>query len=411
MEKRRKVVKSKNSQSHCQSRRKTDRELDEKKDTQDSKIDHSSVEESSFLTAIFSNTLENEGVFPVTTDSFDFTLDKWLLQEDDCVQDHCLADSLEATTKSEIATPTINSDLKPFDLSPMPDVCSDFWEPVSTFFASENRRRTSNAFDYEYERHATPTLRKSSACRDHRASSNKKNVLSPESLSSLNSSGWDDKDINLDPSMLYLYSQYPDPMELETGLITPDTARGNTRHQAACNCHEITIRELVKIESCVRSLSAACAIETLLKCQNVLKDLAQRLLQCSLCSNTQSHLLVMIVLVLDSLLTSFEGYMFAKNGLLESATGSTDSAIAFKAQVECCQLSIGDFQVPAQDKVCFIKYVLHSRLSALLGTIRQIKMRAQQSFTSSFSKGRLVMIMETDRRLQLLMMKIKLLKS
>ncbi|TQB71718.1 hypothetical protein MPDQ_007299 [Monascus purpureus] len=182
-----------------------------------------------------------------------------------------------------------------------------------------------------------------------------------------------------------------------------------------CQCYGLASRELLQI-------------------QLGLQHLADTVLQCGICSKTQANLLMIIVVCVDSLIAMLETTVFTRSsrslglGLLgvdlENHTddGFANAAIGregcsngsshtgpFKSQINTCPLLVGNFRVPLDEKNSFIRQVLHARLSILLATVRKIRQCMQQMLAASSSRGRLIMIMETDRRVQLVMMKIKML--
>lgn len=241
-----------------------------------------------------------------------------------------------------------------------------------------------------------------------------------------------------------------------------------TQLQSQCQCYESALRELLRVNICVSRPSPttqASSIDAILTCQRGLQQLAEMVLQCGLCSRTRVNLLMVIIVSVDSLLSVLEtttsssctaptstglgtgtgtGAGMGKSGLFDplsdeeissfdppipmsmpisisSSSGvgrrckdptSTNNGTgsSFKAQVEACPLVVGSFRIPLDEKYCFIKQLLHARLSGLLATIRRIRFSTQQGLgTSSASRGRLIMMMETDRRLQVVMMRVKML--
>lgn len=201
-----------------------------------------------------------------------------------------------------------------------------------------------------------------------------------------------------------------------------------------CQCYGLASRELLQIQLCASSCNGCCSIDTILTCQKGLQHLADTVLQCGVCSKTQANLLMIIVVCVDSLIAMLETTVFARSsrslglGLLgvdlenHTEDGFANAAIGregcsngsshtgpFKSQINTCPLLVGNFRVPLDEKNNFIRQVLHARLSILLATVRKIRQCMQQMLAASSSRGRLIMIMETDRRVQLVMMKIKML--
>lgn len=197
--------------------------------------------------------------------------------------------------------------------------------------------------------------------------------------------------------------------------------------QSQCQCDEQAIRELVRVNLCA-SRATQSSIDTILTCQRGLQQLADTILQCGICSRTRVNLLIIVIVSVDSLLSTLEAATSATRtgaygSLSDEEIGGFDLPIpvsgrrysgtsapgGFKAQVEACPLQVGSFRIPPDEKYCFVKQLFHAKLSGLLATIRRIRFCAQQILAASSSRGRLIMMMETDRRLQLIMTKIKML--
>lgn len=221
-----------------------------------------------------------------------------------------------------------------------------------------------------------------------------------------------------------------------------------------CQCYELAIRELIQTNLCASSRNGPCTIDTILTCQKGLQSLAHTILQCGACSSskTRANLLMVVIVSIDSLVTMLEttilvrgsrglgifdidmnmdnninihdgcmgvGINNSRNQVQRDPGTTTPSGTCggtcngnthgFKSQIDACPLLVGNFRVPLDEKNSFIKQVLHARLSSLLGTIRRIRYCVQQMLGASAGRGRLVMIMETDRRVQVVMMRIKML--
>lgn len=241
-----------------------------------------------------------------------------------------------------------------------------------------------------------------------------------------------------------------------------------------CQCYETALRELLRANICAsrptsssppltQTQSSPSTIDAILTCQRSLQQLAETVLQCGLCSRTRINLLMVIIVSIDSLLSTLEASTTAstnpmaatvttgggggkttlfdtlsdedlplpgfdsipisrryKDHTTSSTTATTTTATAttsgnpnpgttFKSQIESCPLLVGGFPIPLDEKCSFIKQLLHTRLSGLLATIRRIRFCTQQVLASSASRGRLIMMMETDRRLQVIIMRVKML--
>lgn len=184
-----------------------------------------------------------------------------------------------------------------------------------------------------------------------------------------------------------------------------------------CSCHAHVIRHLVKADP-KPGMNGRSSIDGLLACQKELILQAEAILQCKLCSRSESqaNMLMVVIIAIDDLLTVLDTAVTQSRASCYDETESEPAlgrqhkefGAGFRSHVDACPLLVGGFPVPAEEKACFIRQVLQARLSMLLLAVRRICVCMQQDFTAALSRGRLLMIMETDRRLQLVMMKIKL---
>lgn len=185
-----------------------------------------------------------------------------------------------------------------------------------------------------------------------------------------------------------------------------------------CSCYKQVMSELVRFEL-KAGPNGLSSIDSILACQKELLMQTESILQCKMCpqSDVQANALMVIIVIIDSLLTTLDATATpGKPGILDSTPETNlqvgrrqkDIVTGLKSHIDTCPLMVGGFQVPVEEKSCFIRQVLQARLSMLLLTVRRIRMCMQQQLAAAFSRGRLLMIMETDRRLQLIMMKIKM---
>ena len=91
-----------------------------------------------------------------------------------------------------------------------------------------------------------------------------------------------------------------------------------------------------------------------------------------------------------------------------SGGGGASNVNQFKPQLDTSPFLVGNLQVPLHETKNFIKNVLDARLSTLLCTVRKIKQYTQQMLGPSFGKARLIMIRETDQRMQSVIMNIRM---
>ena len=188
---------------------------------------------------------------------------------------------------------------------------------------------------------------------------------------------------------------------------------------SSCTCYRHAMTELLR--SGLRgNRNGFSSIDGILNCQKDVIIQTESILQCQVCSQTelQANMLMLVIVTIDSLLTSIDATAtLARAGADDESTISRvprrisrqkEAEGGLKSHIDACPLFVGEFSVPPDEKVCFIRQVLQARLSMLLITIRRIRTCMQRHLTRPISRGRLLMIMETDRRLQLIMMRTKM---
>ncbi|KAE8151101.1 hypothetical protein BDV25DRAFT_139171 [Aspergillus avenaceus] len=209
----------------------------------------------------------------------------------------------------------------------------------------------------------------------------------------------------------------------------PRLVAGFTPPQYQCQCHERTARDLMCVNISASHTWPTVTIESILSCQQILHQLADSILRCAICCKSRVNLLMIVVVSIDSLITTLEtitsvdssgtdGFSNEQHGQRFRDWGHDipndasnrrykSASFYFKAQVEACPLSVGGFPVPPEEKLSFIKQVLHDRLCGLSNIISRIQFCTREMLAVPASQGRLQMIVETDRRLQLVMTKMR----
>lgn len=237
------------------------------------------------------------------------------------------------------------------------------------------------------------------------------------------------------PRRPYDEYQFPDPTP-SSSLSTPLDININidpyTLATCQCQCHEHTLHELIRVNMtlCAASrITPAGTIDAILTSQRGLQNLAETILQCSVCAGTRVTLLTVVMVSIDSLISAMEVItatsgagagtveeMFGRYpspkgvGSASNSTADGSGGCTFlKSQIEACPLLVGSFRVPPEEKYTFVKQVLQTRLGGLLTTIRRIRFCTQEMLAGTAARGRLVMMMETDRRLQMVMMRMRML--
>lgn len=188
-----------------------------------------------------------------------------------------------------------------------------------------------------------------------------------------------------------------------------------------CDCYKHAMGELLRFGH-KRETNGYSTIDSILACQKELLLQTEIILRCKLCSQSeaQANMLMVIVVTIDGLLTSLDATASWTKASVQHETSSARSdsgskrarhsstSTGFISHIDACPLQVGAFQVPGDEKSWFVRQIFQARLSSLLGAIRRIRVYMQEHLAVALSRGRLMMIMETDRRLQLILMKVKM---
>lgn len=206
------------------------------------------------------------------------------------------------------------------------------------------------------------------------------------------------------------------------GIYTPEELNIGTFPDMTgcrCGCYLQAMSELVRT-GLQTTRNDPSNISCILANQKMLQRQAESILQCEAClpSEARANVLMVIIVSIDSLLTTLEATASVTSGLHDGLPPANihsgckrqrDLNGGFLSHIDACPLLVGSFRVPNEEKTWFIRQMLQARLSMLLLTIRRIRDCTQQQLAVTPSRGRLMMIMETDRRLQLIIMKIKMM--
>ncbi|KAB8232020.1 uncharacterized protein BDW43DRAFT_312634 [Aspergillus alliaceus] len=242
-----------------------------------------------------------------------------------------------------------------------------------------------------------------------------------------------------DPARLPVASEHTNP------LVTNKTQRRNHEYgpspedtrlttqlatrQYHFQCHEHAARELMLVGVTASGTWPAVTIDSILNYQRTLHQLADTILRCAICCKTRLNLLMVVVVSIDSLITTIETITSVDNGVMDGlfaeyhdhrfreygqATGHgttnrryRNASFCFKAKVEECPLLVGGFPVPSEEKFTFVKQVLHTRLCGLSNIIARIQFCTQRILAIPASSGKVSMMTETEQRLQLILTKMK----
>ncbi|KAK6835266.1 hypothetical protein RU639_002150 [Aspergillus parasiticus] len=199
--------------------------------------------------------------------------------------------------------------------------------------------------------------------------------------------------------------------------------------QYQCQCHDHIARDLMLLNISASRTWPTVTIDSILKCQQILQQLTDTILECAICCKTRVNLLMIVIVSIDSLVTALETITSVDSGVWdgvlveyhdsrlreygqEISNGAANrryknANFHFKAQVEECPLFVGGFPVPSEEKFVFVKQILHARLCGLSSIIGRIQRCTEEILALPSSFGRLSMISETNRRVQLVMTKMK----
>lgn len=240
------------------------------------------------------------------------------------------------------------------------------------------------------------------------------------------------------PRRPYDEYQFPDPSSTSSLPPPLDINTNIDPYTCQCQCHEHTLREIIRVNMtlCAASrVAPAGTIDAILTSQRGLQNLAETIMQCSICAGTRLTLLTVVMVSIDSLISAMEVITASSTGSPGAGTGAAEEVFGrypspkgvgsgsangtnaggggggtfLKSQIEACPLLVGSFRVPQEEKYTFVKQVLQTRLGGLLTTIRRIRFCTQEMLAGTAARGRLVMMMETDRRLQMVMMRMRML--
>ncbi|KAJ5085080.1 hypothetical protein N7532_009851 [Penicillium argentinense] len=127
-----------------------------------------------------------------------------------------------------------------------------------------------------------------------------------------------------------------------------------------CSCYKQVIGELVRFEFRT-SQNGLSRIDSILACQKELLIHTESILQCQTCSQSeaQANVLMVIIVIIDSLLTSLDATATSvKPGIIngipevnpQMSRIQKDPGNGFRSHIDTCPLLVGGFQVPAEEK-------------------------------------------------------------
>ena len=193
-------------------------------------------------------------------------------------------------------------------------------------------------------------------------------------------------------------------IDLETSIYTPTpqtlTAPPPPIPTCHCHCHEQIFREVIRLNmmlcatlrisspsmsrpgSGLGSAGVGVSMEGLgtgtldmiVNIQCGLQNLTEVILQCTLCAENRATLLTVVVVNIDALV------------------GVIDRVAA----------------VLVEEKHAFIRQAFLGKLGGLVALVRWIRFCMQEILVSSASRAQFLMMMETDRRLQMVIMRMRM---
>ncbi|KAB8199398.1 hypothetical protein BDV34DRAFT_231252 [Aspergillus parasiticus] len=141
--------------------------------------------------------------------------------------------------------------------------------------------------------------------------------------------------------------------------------------QYQCQCHDHIARDLMLLNISASRTWPTVTIDSILKCQQILQQLTDTILECAICCKTRVNLLMIVIVSIDSLVTALETITSVDSGVWdgvlveyhdsrlreygqEISNGAANrryknANFHFKAQVEECPLFVGGFPVPSEE--------------------------------------------------------------
>lgn len=146
-------------------------------------------------------------------------------------------------------------------------------------------------------------------------------------------------------------------------------------------------------------------LDMILNIQCGLQNLTEVVLQCTLCAENRATLLALVMVNIDALV----GVMDRVAAVLLSSSSPSSVATAMGGgggpRADAVK---GGFQTPVEEKYAFVRQVFLGKLGALLAMIRRIRFCMQEMLAGSSSRAQFLMMMETDRRLQMVVMRMRM---
>lgn len=194
-------------------------------------------------------------------------------------------------------------------------------------------------------------------------------------------------------------------IDLETYTPTPQTLAPPPIPTCHCHCHEQTLHEVIRLNMMLCAMLrissqsitrpglspgsgsagvnigmgigleglGTSTLDTILNIQCGLQNLTEAILQCTLCAENRATLLTIVMVNIDALV-----------GVIDRVA-----------------------VVLLEEKYTFVRQAFLGKLGGLIAVIRRIRFCIQETVVgSSSSRAQLLMTMETDRRLQMVVMRM-----
>ncbi|KAE8363261.1 hypothetical protein BDV27DRAFT_146249 [Aspergillus caelatus] len=107
--------------------------------------------------------------------------------------------------------------------------------------------------------------------------------------------------------------------EYSHSLEGPGLPTTNATRQYQCQCHDHIARDLMLLNISASRTWPTVTIDSILKCQQILQQLTDTILECAICCKTRVNLLMIVVVSIDSLVTALETITSVDSGNIGSS--------------------------------------------------------------------------------------------
>ncbi|KAE8372808.1 hypothetical protein BDV26DRAFT_285641 [Aspergillus bertholletiae] len=105
------------------------------------------------------------------------------------------------------------------------------------------------------------------------------------------------------------------PPEYGPSSEGPTLSTATAARQYQCQCHDHLARDLMLLTISASRVGPSVTIDSILKCQQILQQLTDTILECPICCKTRVNLLMIVVVSIDSLITALETITSVEGGV------------------------------------------------------------------------------------------------